>query len=177
MKHATSGFTLIELMTTLAVLAVVLAIGMPAMASIRKRAQASAALNQLTTSLATARIMAVSKNRSVTLCPSSDGSTCRTDLNWGAGWIIYLDPAREAQPASSDLVMQRMDAPKGVSIRSTVGRHRVRYLPDGMSSGTNVSLSLCSTTDKQLIGRVVINNAGRARSEKPTSATACPYSL
>ena len=177
MKQAAPGFNLIELMATLAVLGVVLAIGMPAMASIREHAQASSALSQLTTSLATARIMAVSKNRSVTVCPSSNGRSCRVDLNWTAGWIIYLDPAREAQPAGNDLVMQVMDAPNGVAIRSTVGRHRVRYLPNGMSSGTNVSFSLCSTRETRLIGRVVVNNAGRSRTERPAAATACPYIL
>jgi len=177
MKQATSGFTLIELMTTLSVLAVIVAIGMPAMAVIRRSAQVSAAFSQLTTSLATARIMAVSRNRAVTVCPSSDGSTCRADLNWSSGWIIYLDPAREAQPASGDLVMQVAEAPNGIAVRSTVGRHRVRYLPNGMSSGTNVSFSLCSTREARLIGRVVVNNAGRTRSERTDLASPCPYNL
>lgn len=177
MERALKGFTLMEALTTVAVLAAVLAVGMPAMASIRHRAQASAAMHQLTTALATARIMAVSRSRSVTVCPSRDGSSCRTDLNWDAGWIIYLDPGREAQPASGALVMQRTDGPKGVTIRSTAGRHSVRYLPDGMSSGTNVSLSICSTADTRLVGRIVINNAGRARSERSAALVPCPYDL
>lgn len=175
MNRAMEGFTLMESLTVVAVLAAVLALGMPAMASIRQRAQASAALHLLTTALATARIMAVSRSRSVTVCPSSDGSRCRTDLNWDAGWIIYLDPGREAQPASSTLVMQRTEGPKGVAVRSTAGRHSIRYLPDGMSSGTNVSLTLCSTADTRLIGRIVVNNAGRARSERHPALAPCPY--
>lgn len=175
MNRAMEGFTLMESLTVVAVLAAVLALGLPAMASIRQRAQASAALHLLTTALATARIMAVSRSRSVTVCPSSDGSRCRTDLNWDAGWIIYLDPGREAQPASRTLVMQSTDGLKGVTIRSTAGRHRIRYLPNGMSSGANVSLSLCSTADTRLIGRVVINNAGRTRSERPAALSPCPH--
>ena len=175
MNRATQGFTLMESLTVVAILAAVAALAMPVMASIHQRARTSAALHLLTASLATARIMAVSKRRSVTICPSRDGSSCRADLNWDAGWIIYLDPGREAQPASSALVMQHSDGPKGVTIRSTAGRHRVRYLPNGMSSGTNVSLSLCSTADTRLIGRVFINNAGRTRSERPAALAACPY--
>ena len=175
MNRTMEGFTLMESLTVVAILSAVLALGMPVMANIRQRAQASTAMHLLTASLATARIMAVSKRRAVTVCPSSDGSRCRTDLNWDAGWIIYLDPGREAQPAGSTLVMQTTDGPKGVTIRSSAGRHRVRYLPNGMSSGTNVSLSVCSTADTRLIGRVVINNAGRTRSERPAALAPCPY--
>jgi len=177
MKRIASGFTLIELLATLAVLAVVMAIGLPAMAAVRQKAQAIAAFNLLTTSLASARITAVSRNRAVTVCPSQDGRTCRSDLNWDTGWIVYLDRQRNRQPASVDDVLHRTDAPRGVAIRSTVGRHLVRYLPDGRSSGSNVSLGLCSTSAARLIGRVVVNNAGRARSERPTTHTACPYGL
>lgn len=175
MKRNIKGFTLLELMMTLAVLAVMLSLGVPAMANIRQQAQASAAISLLTTSLATARILAISRNRPVTVCPSQDGSTCRRDLTWDAGWIVYLDAARERQPASVDDVLHRTDNSNGVAIHSTPGRHLVRYLPDGRSSGSNVTLSLCSRSTTRLIARVKVNNAGRPYSERLASPVACPY--
>ncbi|MGH8077256.1 MAG: GspH/FimT family pseudopilin, partial [Lysobacter sp.] len=147
-----------DLMTTVAVLAVVMAIGVPAMAGLRQQTQATTALSLLTTSLASARITAINRNRPVAVCPSQDGRRCRTDLTWDGGWIIYLDTARKKQPAQVKDVLQHVQAAGGVAIRGTVGRHLVRYLPDGRSSGSNVSLSLCSVTHSNLVGRVVVSN-------------------
>ncbi|MFC3550082.1 GspH/FimT family pseudopilin [Lysobacter cavernae] len=177
MKQRPHGFTLIELMTVTAVLGISLAVGVPTFSHVRKNARISNAYHLLTTSLASARITAVSRGMPVSLCPSRDGRQCRKDLIWQDGWILFLDPGRKGAPADTTAILQRFD-PLGpdVAVRTTPGRHWIRYLPSGRSTGTNLSLWICSPHDGHRIGRVAIGNSGRARSERDSGpAVPCSY--
>src|SRR3546814_12184917 len=74
MKQEARGFTLIELMATLAVLVVTLTIGVPAFAGLQQRVRATNAYHLLTGSLATARLAAVKRGEAVSVCPRSEES-------------------------------------------------------------------------------------------------------
>lgn len=175
-RRASRGFTLAELMVTLAVLAVTVTMGVPAFAGVVQRAREANAYHLLTASLASARLAAVKTGAPVTVCPSNDGATCRRDLVWEGGWIVYSDPARSEQPANAAAVLQRIEGiGAGVALRSTRGRHRVRFTPDGWSYGSNLSIRLCREDGARLLGKVVVNNAGRPRSERAEAGTDCPY--
>ena len=165
MARRQGGFTLVELVATLAVLAVLLALALPSLRELRERQQALAAFHALTVALAQARFAAIQRGRPVTVCPSLDGLGCREDLVWDDGWLVYADPRRQAQPADpADILWVERLGAGGVGIRSTTGRHRVRYQPTGLAGGNNVSLRLCSRDGRHL-GNVVVNGAGRARRE------------
>lgn len=171
------GFTLVELMATVAVLAVVLGLALPSFRVLGERMAAQATLHALTVALASARMAAVQRGRPVSVCPSSDGASCRTDLVWDEGWLVYADPRRLPQPAdAADILWVERRAPGAIAVQATVGRHRVRYQPSGMSGGNNASLRLCSRDGRHL-GNVVVSLAGRTRSEwlPGDPAPPCPY--
>lgn len=175
MRRTATGFTLLELMTTLAVLAISLGIGAPAFASLVERGKVTRALHLTTAALATARIEAVRRNRPVAVCPSADGRRCRTDLAWDAGSLVFIDADRSGQPGSPADVLQVIDGlGHDLSMRSTVGRRLVRFSPNGWSAGSNVTLRLCNGSGRQL-ARIVVNNAGRVRSERLDHTPACPF--
>lgn len=177
MRQEARGFTLIELMVTLAGMGVLLGIGVPSFQRLQQKTRIATSFHLLTTSLALARITAVRNHAPVSICPSSDGRWCRGDAVWDDGWIVFADPARAAQPASDDAVLQRFDRPgPGVSLRSTAGRTLVRFHPSGMAHGSNLSVRLCSTIDRTHLGSVIVNNAGRPRSER-YEGVPCPFML
>ncbi len=60
-----------------------------------------------------------------------------------------------------------------LKLTSTAGRKQVRYLPDGRSAGSNLTISICNQKG-ELLSSVIVNNVGRARSSRPTTPTACP---
>ena len=171
------GFTLVELVVALAVLAIMLAVALPSFRALRERQQALAAFHSLTVALAQARMAAIQRGRPVTVCPSRDGRHCREDLAWDEGWLVYADPRRRPQPDDEAAILwvERREA-GGVAVRSTLGRHRVRYQPTGLSGGNNLSLRLCSRDGRHL-GSVVVSRAGRARREWVSAdpAPPCPY--
>jgi len=178
MKQEARGFTLIELMTTLAVLVITLTVGVPAFAGLQQRVRATNAHHLLTSSLAIARLSAVKRGEAVSVCPSKDGLSCEDEPIWDGGWIVFLDPGRTGQPTSPNAVLQRIDGiGASLALRSTKGRTRVRFTPNGWAYGSNLSIRLCSRESAQLLGKVVVNNGGRPRSERFEEAKPCPYPL
>lgn len=158
------GFTLAELVACLAISGALLALALPSMAVLKEESRLSNGLHALTGALASARVTAITRGSPVTLCPSSDGLRCRTDLDWSDGWILYRDPAGQPQPPEGAAVLLHQPLPvAGMSVRSTPGRHRVRFRPDGMAVGGNVTLRLCAGTPHRLRGEVVVSLSGRAR--------------
>lgn len=178
MRKEPRGFTLIELMVVLAIAAIGLALGLPAFAGALERTRTAGAYHLLTSSLMSARSAAITRRHPVTACPSSDGLSCRSDLVWEGGWIVFLDPQGTGTPAAAGAVVRRID-PLGssIAVRSTAGRHRVRFHASGQAPGSNLSLRICSRTDGRSLGRLIVSNTGRPRIERPASpAPACSYS-
>lgn len=91
MKRGQSGFTLLELLTTLAVVGILLAVGVPTFASIIRNNRITAATNELVTSLTYARSEAMKRGEVVTTCPSEDESDCAGSDDWSTGWIVFVD--------------------------------------------------------------------------------------
>lgn len=175
MRQEVRGFTLIELMVTLAVMGVLLGIGVPSFQRIQQSTRVASSFHLLTTSLALARMAAVKNHAPVSICPSSDGRYCRGDTVWDEGWIVFVDPTRAKQPTTAEAVLHRFDRiGPSMALRSTAGRTLVRFQPSGMAYGSNLSFRLCSTTDQKHLGSVIVNNAGRTRSEHHDN-TACPF--
>lgn len=171
------GFTLVELITTLTILSILLALGVPAFSQLMESARVSSVFHELTASLAGARIAAISRRTPTSVCPSEDGRSCRRDLSWDDGWIVFADPARTGRPASKDDVLRQLGpAPHDIAIRATAGRHYLRYQSSGFGYGTNLTLRLCSRRTGNQLGTVVVNNAGRVRSEYTVKPTKCAYS-
>lgn len=84
MTHA-KGFTLVELMVTIAVAAILMAIAMPSLESISNGNALSATTRDLVSTLSTARSQAISTRTDVLVQPAAGG--------WGDGWSIVYDNA------------------------------------------------------------------------------------
>ena len=88
-----TGFTLIELVVTFAVLAIVLTIAIPNFSSLQAGSRLTAQVNDLVSMLSYARVEALKRGSSVTVCKSSDGANCATSGNWEQGWIVVNNGA------------------------------------------------------------------------------------
>jgi type IV fimbrial biogenesis protein FimT len=86
-----SGFTLIELVITLAVVGILLAVGVPSLKTFMQSNQLVASTNELISALHVARSEAIKLNRRVSICDSSDGKNCGGTGDWSNGWIVFID--------------------------------------------------------------------------------------
>lgn len=168
-----AGLTLMELVVTMVVLAVTVTIAIPSFQGVVERTRTATVYHQLTASLMLARSAAITRSEPVVVCPSADGQRCRADRVWEAGWIVFPDPLRLGQPEDETDVLRRTGPiDGGLQVRTGRGRPLVRYLPDGRASGSNLSLRVCRGED-ELLARVIVNNVGRARTERTTGGTPC----
>jgi type IV fimbrial biogenesis protein FimT len=85
-----SGFTLIELMVTLAVLAVLAAIAFPNFQNVIRSNRVATTTNELLASLSFARAEAIKNAHGAGVCASTTGSSCDGE-DWGSGWLIWAD--------------------------------------------------------------------------------------
>jgi type IV fimbrial biogenesis protein FimT len=117
-----AGLTLIELMVTLAVMAIVLTIGIPGLQSHIKDNRQITQINGLVSGLNLARSEATKSNSAVALCASSDGLTC-TGGFYDNGWIVFSNTDNDNPPAvdSGELVLRSSEGPvaDGTSLRAT----------------------------------------------------------
>lgn len=87
-----SGFTLVELMITLAIAAILLTIGVPSFNTLMQNSRLTTSTNDLIGALNLARSEAVTRELRVTVCKSADQATCNTSVTgWQQGWIVFTD--------------------------------------------------------------------------------------
>ena len=89
-KRLVRGLTLIELMITVALLVIVLAIGVPSFQGAINSSRLTAAANELSAAVQLARAEAIKRNRSVVLCRSATLAACAADDTW-PGWLVFAD--------------------------------------------------------------------------------------
>ena len=175
MRRQHFGFPLIELTIPLAIITILASVAGPVMAGFIERQRATATATSLTTHMQLARMAAVSRNRRAVLCPTSDGNSCAAGTDWSTGWMLFVDDDGNRRPDHNDDILRVDLQPTSTHLRvvSTAGRQQLRYLPDGSSAGSNLTVSICNQAGA-LLGQVIVNNMGRPRSEHPKTATPCP---
>src|SRR3974390_1606006 len=104
-----AGFTLLELMTTLTIAAILLSIGVPSFRYVTTANRASSEINALLGDLQLARAEALREGVYVTVCASTDGATCAGATAWNTGWIVFTDapPLTTLEPGDRLVKIQR----------------------------------------------------------------------
>jgi type IV fimbrial biogenesis protein FimT len=147
------GLTLIELVVTLAVIAVLVAIGMPALQGTSQSGRLTAAINSLTADFAFARSEAVTRNTDVRV------RTVSGDTDWSQGWIV------EALPAGGPAVTIRNGKAVAANILFTGDAASLTYNSDGsQEAGGSLTFKTCQQGDTSAHGREIrVNLSGRVK--------------
>ncbi|MEO7916603.1 MAG: GspH/FimT family pseudopilin [Dokdonella sp.] len=89
------GFGLIELMVTISIVAILLAVALPSFRTTINSNRASTQANDLIAAINLARNEAISRNRSVTVCAavttSGTPTACGSATQWNQGWMVFVD--------------------------------------------------------------------------------------
>lgn len=86
-----AGFTLVELVITITIFTILLALAIPSFQGLIASTRVSTSTNDFLAALAQARSEAIRRGQRVTLCMSANGAQCTNAGSWEQGWIIFTD--------------------------------------------------------------------------------------
>lgn len=159
-----AGITLIEQIMVLAILAVLVSIAAPSLGGLITRNRLQTTQMDYIAGLQHAREAAITHGVPVLFCPSSDGTTCLVSSVWDHGWLIGEDRDGDKQPDHHAL-FTGFASDASLHVRSSSGRYRVRFHPDGSAAGSNLTLTVCALGEPEQALNVVVSNAGRVRGD------------
>lgn len=184
------GFTLVELMVAVLVMAVVLAFAVPGFESVVNGGRLTGAANEMLASLQSARMEAIRRNRRTVLCLSrnanSDNPTCAPDNAADAsGWITFVDLNRNGTYDDGAAALLRTttahDAVRILASNGLPGKVRVVYRADGFARGNGGvtllagSIDMCLPTRRptENVRRITIGSGSRVSIERHDASGAC----
>ena len=173
------GFTLIELMVTLALVAILMAVAVPSFTTFQRNAELTSFSNSLWSGINAARGEAMKRGRNAMVIP--------TNGNWNNGWTVFVDVNRNgAYDEATDItVLKREAAPSYLTVTNTAASAAdslyIMYDASGYSrlagggfGAWTVQVARNDLTGSTLLTqtrRIKIASTGRARVCTPTSAT------
>ena len=124
------GFTLAELLVSIAVASIVLTVAAPSFEGMTLNNRQVGAVNQLVGMFHVARSEAVTRNRQITLCPSADGANC-TVTPWQSGAIVFVDSDNDGTVGAGDTILRIAPAFDAIDVTTVNFTQRLVYLSNG----------------------------------------------
>jgi type IV fimbrial biogenesis protein FimT len=173
-RYYRGGYTLVDLMIALALLAIILALAVPGFAELIERQKISATTADLLAAIRLTRAEAIRRGQRVDLVPA-DGA------DWRSGWMIFIDGNDNRRVDAGEAIILVHDAvARGITINSVMTDSSTAYIAYAASGRTRTNansqtpqlghLSLSLGAQQR---RIIINFLGRARTCNPLAETAC----
>lgn len=162
------GFTLVELLVVIALIALMAAIGVPSMQRFMQHNRVVATTNDWLTAVMQTRVEALKVRQRVVLCASSDPEAAPDcDGNWEQGWVIFADTNRDNTVDAGETIID-VHGPMngGVVVRDNLASNLVAFNGDGFPSGLGTgTFRVCgdNNANSSLATEIAINSTGRAR--------------
>lgn len=118
-RHFARGFTAIELMVTVAILAVLTAIAAPSFKPLIERWKVRQVTEELQSTFYVARSEAIKRGGGVTILHNSSATECTTSGDWSCGWIVFADTNNDGKQDSGEDTLQTISLPSKVSVKLT----------------------------------------------------------
>ena len=159
-----SGFTLIELMTIIAIIGIVLGIGIPSLNEMLIRLRISNYTQTLLSTIHSARQAAIVRNQFITVCASNNGQSC--DKNWSTGHLIFQDINGNRLIDNDDTVLsyiEGINTKDSVKWRSFKPQSTLQFLPTGITNHQNGTFTVCGLQKEKYAKAVILTKMGRPR--------------
>ncbi|PPC77774.1 hypothetical protein C4K68_08720 [Pokkaliibacter plantistimulans] len=163
-----TGFTLIEMMVTIAILAIVATIAIPGFTQMMLSYRTSSDADMLYRALLTARSAAVDKRANVVVCPSVDNVSCGS----GANLVIFVDSDGNSKVTDSSELISVVGLNAATSNSTAIIFNRSGAV---QSTVGNQSFLIChASSSKSVYRTVTVSLSGQVTQTTSTYSTSCP---
>lgn len=168
------GFTLIELMVTLSIAAILLTVAVPNFITFVQNNRLATQANDLVTMLNYARSEAVKRNQRITICSSTTGTSCANSTTWGTGFIVFADIDGDGVVDGGEDVLQVRQGVEGANTLTAGAQSSITYQSNGFLSGVGANdiFRLCDSRGTASARSITLSMQGRVSTS--TGATSCP---
>ncbi len=161
------GFTLLELMFVVAVGAILMSVAVPALQSFSSNAKQTGAINDFVSSIHLARNTAITTNARVTMCPSTNATSCET-VGWDNGWILFRDRNSNQTVDGTETIIGNGAPSDGLDIVSAQYGQFLMYRPSGriMTADTTTNTGEFTVCDRRGADHskvVIVDLSGRPK--------------
>jgi len=162
-----SGFTLIELMIAVALVAILLATAVPALDDFTNDARQTGAINDFISSIHIARNTAITTNSRVTMCASASGANCEA-ASWDSGWIVFADLNSNGSLDAGETIASASAAVDDLNIQSGEFPAALMYRPNGRAmtnalTGNSGEFTVCDFRGAEHAKVILVELSGRPR--------------
>lgn len=165
MTKAIHGYTLIEILLTITISAVLLGLGLPSFSSLLSSNRLASQVNNMSSTLALARSESVTRNHYVVICKSANQQSCTRTTSWNQGWLVYVDKNRDRKKNKDEPVLHVQQGFKNstqLDYRAFGSRHYIVYRPTG-ETRTNGTFTFCDPKNPDLKRALILMKTGRVR--------------
>ncbi|MEJ2307921.1 MAG: GspH/FimT family pseudopilin [Gammaproteobacteria bacterium] len=170
MQATNRGLTLLELLIAISIAAILIAIVIPPMQGMIAGARIAFAINGLASLMTYARSEAITRNRRITLCPTTDRKACAGAADWKHGAMVFADHNGNRRRDDDELLLKyrstngRLEIFSGSSPdESGRSRKRVVFSPSGSAAGYTISIRFCAPGNAAPARILLLQNSGRIR--------------
>lgn len=165
-KH--KGFTLVEMLTTVAVATILLSIATPSFIEMSRRNRLITYANDVIATVNLARSEAIRRGSPVSICHSDDGKTCSG--NWSDGWIVFADINGDGVKDADEPILRThaaLTATYTLASTTATFKDHIIYGADGAANDTGV-FAVCHANELKGARAVVVTRL-RPRTARDTN--------
>ncbi|MBU2925368.1 GspH/FimT family pseudopilin [Colwellia sp. 4_MG-2023] len=162
------GFTLIELMISIAIVAILSTVALPSMGDFLVKMRVDNEISEVQRLLLTARNMAINTGKNTTICPLTSGACTN---NWGSEISIFTNDDNSLATnnnfaAPDELIKVKSEIKAGDKLQYT--ENSIIYTPDGRLLTSSTNFKYCPKDKADLSRGISVSLSGRSYKSSDT---------